>query len=181
MTTSVEELRSIGARASQLLAEIGTVYRTRTRKQTQLDDRIKKVQERYGPEVESLQNQQNALVRQLVGLVLPHFDDLAAEGTKTIKLRSGELSLRLGPEALQIDNDEDVINQLRRRAVLKAFTKVTRTIDKVALKKRPELVSKLKGVTVVRSEKLHIKPTKLRGTEITLSTDNLTVTVPEGG
>jgi phage host-nuclease inhibitor protein Gam len=181
MTTSVEELRSIGARASRLLSEIGTVHRMRARKQTQLDDRIKKIQERYGPEIESLQNQQNALVKQLVGLVLPHFDDLAAEGTKTIKLRSGELSLRLGPEALQIDNDDDVIKQLRRRAMLNAVTKVTRTIDKVALKKRPELVSKLKGVSIVRSEKLHIKPTKLRGAEITLSTDNLAVTVPEGG
>lgn len=171
-------LRETAHRASELLGRIGTLNRQIVIKQVRLDERIKTLKERYGPDIDALTKERDALVNELAGLVVPKFALLAFKRTQTIKLRAGEVSLRLGAESVQFDDDEAVIiKRIRQRGLASKLLRRTVTVhvDKNAFKK---LRVPIKGIRVVRKPSLVLKPSRTQGKEIVVEQDKLSVSLP---
>jgi phage host-nuclease inhibitor protein Gam len=173
--------REAARAANDVLRDIGRVRRLRQAEQNRLNAKVQALQDRFGPHIQTLQEEENALAKQLADIVMPRFELLAASGTKTIKLRSGEVSQRLGPESLEVVGDEaTIIKRIQRKGGLGRFTRVgKRTLDKDALKREPRFVAHIKGLVIVRRQFLIIKPRHTQG-EITLATEPLSVTLPKG-
>jgi len=173
--------RALAVQANDILRDIGRVRRMREHQQNQLNARVQALQDRYGPRIQTLQEEESALAKQLANVVVPRFAALAFRQTKTIKLRSGEVSLRLGAESLEVHDDEEaIIRRIRRRRGLNRFTRVgKRTLNKEALKRDPKFVSRIYGLLVVRRQFLVIKPRHTQG-EITVTAEAMSVALPEG-
>lgn len=105
------------------------------------------------------------MVDELVKLVVPRFILLVARGTKTIKLRSGQISLRLSSPALEVaDSEEAVLQRIAKAGGVRRFTRPgKRTLNKDALKKNPSFVKRIKGLLIVQHQNLVIKPSKIQG------------------
>lgn len=178
----VVNIKATVAAANELLREIVEVRTTRLRKQDTLDRRVNALKTKHGPEIDILQKQEDALIRQLTGLVLPKFFLLAFKGTKTIKLRSGEISLRDSAEKLVVDDDEKTVIKRIGRSGGGNLTKFTRLVrkrelDKNALKKDPSFVEKIKGIRITRDTTVVIKPSRARASAIELAADKLSVQI----
>jgi phage host-nuclease inhibitor protein Gam len=173
--------RELARQANDILRDIGRVRRMHQGEQARLNAKVQALQDRHGPHIQALKEEETELSKQLAELVVPRFAALAFRSTKTIKLRSGEVSLRLGQEALEVHDDEDaIIRRIQRRRGLNRFTRVgKRTLNKDALKRDPKFVSRIYGLIIVRRQFLVIKPRHTQG-EISLSAEAISVELPKG-
>lgn len=181
MPSETPSSRELARQANDILRDIGRVRRMRQHQQNRLNARVQALQDHHGPHIQSLQEEENALAKQLADLVTPRFAALAFRQSKTIKLRSGEVSLRLGQEALEVHDDEEaIIRRIRRKRGLNQFTRVgKRTLDKAALKRDPTFVARIYGLVIVRRQYLVIKPRQTQG-EIVLTAEAMSVELPKG-
>jgi phage host-nuclease inhibitor protein Gam len=185
LDSSKEEVKEVARRANDLLWQIADIRRRKDAKQAQLDKHVADVQKKYGVPVEDLKHVEKALIDELVQLVGPLFHQLVAKGTKTIKLRSGSISLRKSSRPTLMVNhpggDAAIIKRLASLGGLKQFTSVPkRILNKEALKLDPELVARINGVEIVQKTSMIIKPTKVQG-EIIVTPDPLTISLPNEG
>jgi phage host-nuclease inhibitor protein Gam len=176
----VENVNETASKANDLLRQIAATRRRRIQKEARLNARVQALKDRDGPEIEALKQSEASLTDQLVKLVVPKFVFLAIKGTKTIRLRHGEISLRLSPESLELSEDEAVIiRRIRKQGGLRKFTRMgKRTLDKAALKKDPAFVAKIPGLAIVRRQHLSIRLPKTQG-EIVLTADALSTQLSE--
>jgi phage host-nuclease inhibitor protein Gam len=173
-------VKETASQANELLRQIAAARRKRAQKEALLNARVQTLKDRHGSEIEALKQHEASLIDQLVGLVVPKFALLAVKGTKTIKLRSGEISIRLSPESLEVTDDEDaIIRRIRKQGGLRKFTRLgKRTLDKAALKKNPAFVARIQGLAIVRRQQLTIKLPQAQG-EVVLTADALRTPLPE--
>lgn len=84
-----------------------------------------------------------------------------AESRKTVRLgNAGEIRWYFKPKKVHLTvKPADLIRELRKRRLLKKFTRVKREIDKDALLDEPDLACSIPGVEIVGGEKFAIKPT----------------------
>lgn len=175
------EIKAVRERVNELLGALRNTRRSRLQKEASLNGRIKKLQDKHSPEIKELQEQEDALVQQLTKLALPVFKQLAMPGTKTIRVRNGEVSLRkASQDALEVTDDESkIIRRIKGARGLSRFTRVgKRTLDKEALKKAPDFVARIKGLAIVRNSSLVIRPGK-KVPELVLTAEQVSVPLPE--
>jgi phage host-nuclease inhibitor protein Gam len=166
-------------RVNELLGQFVEIRRKRLQKQQELNSKVKEIQDEYGPGIDELKRREDDLFNQLVDRLTPRFSELARKGTKTIYLRNGEIRKKTsGKDKLDFAegfSEERILKQIKRLGGLRRFTRIKRTIDKEALKKDPEFLSRLKGLVVTRKVSLVIKPAGVQGEEIVRDTDPLIV------
>jgi phage host-nuclease inhibitor protein Gam len=174
------DIREVRRQANELLKAITITRRSRLLKQARLNRRVEALQERFGAEIEELKQHEVVLVEQLKNLVLPHFKQLVVKGTKTIKLRYGNIRLRRASmDTLELSDDEaKIIRRIARHRGLKKFTRLKRILDKEALKRNPAFVTKIQGLAIIRKTSLIISPNNIQG-EIAVTADPLTINMPE--
>lgn len=185
MSDMQEYVKGVAGRTNKLLECIAEVRRESQRHQAQLDAQRQVLQQQYGTKIEACAEQEKRLVDELVGLVEPNFDLLALKGTKTIKFRAGEISLRTNAPALEVTDpagDAAVIRRIRRHGGLRKFTTIgARSLNKNALKAAPDFVTHIRGIEIVRRTNMVIKPAETQG-EIIRTSDKFSVTLTtEGG
>lgn len=174
------DVKSVARRANELVGQIGTLRRKRILRENRLNKRIEALKKNEGPAIEILKQQEEGLVSELIDLITPNFRQLAIKGTATIKLRTGTISLRRSPEALEISDEKAVMRGLRRLGKILSYTVLPeRRLNKNAIKKDPELVAKLNGASLVRDTKVIIRPSSASGEEIIRSSDTLSIPVSD--
>jgi phage host-nuclease inhibitor protein Gam len=181
--TALNDIKEAATNANDLLRQIGDTRRERLRKQAELDAGVQKLKDELGPAIDTLKQQEESFIDQLVKMVLPRFGQLVRAGTKTIYLRSGEISMKASSkETLEIAegvSEDLIINRIARRSGLRKFTRLgKRTLNKEALKKDPAFVAKIKDLSIVRKNSLVIKPASSQGEEIVRDTTPLSVPLP---
>lgn len=167
-----ETTKAVAAQANDLVRELIMTKHRYEKKSAALDKRLQKVKDELGPEVEELKQHLDLLDSQVKDLVRPRFKLLSSGRSKTIKLRSGEISKRFGPPKLALeDNEAILITRVRKaKGVRRFIRKGKESLDRVALKKDPSFVQKIKGMSIVRDEFIVIRPSKSQG-EIILTPD----------
>jgi|GEM_PF-2079719 len=94
----------------------------------------------------------------------PRFMRLVKKGTKTIKLRAGEISHRSNAPGLDVMDAKALLRRLKRLGLLRTFTKVVRQVNTTMLKEAllddPKLAAKIPEAHIKRREELYIRPGK---------------------
>lgn len=167
------------AQANKLLEALSAAMQKLDSEQASMDEEIRAIKERYAPRIDELSSERDGLVEELATLSQEHWEELRKPGTKSILLRAGEISKKLSQPALQVEGDEEtIVKRIGRHGGLRAFTRVgKRTLDKAKLKAAPGFVEKIKGIQIVQTENLVIKPAQTQG-EIIHKGDPLKVPVP---
>lgn len=179
LPAAVDEIRETAIRANDLLRQIATVRRNKARAEALLEEQIQELKDREGPAIETLKQEEESIVRQLVELIMPKFDQLAVSGTQMIRLRNGEIRKHRGHESLEVSDDEEIIiRRIARKGGLTKYTRVgKRTLDRTALKKAPAFVAKIKGLKVVRNPALILSLPQEQG-EVIQTNDTLSIPLP---
>lgn len=145
-----------------LLEELYAVENEITVHTTHRDHAIAQANATYAPEIDPLVARREAIVKKVADIFTTNRSALISSQSKTLFLRGGTLSVKLATAALEVTDENRAIRALKRLGKLRLYTNVgKRTIDKSALKKNPELVNKLPGVTLKRTERLTIKLAEL--------------------
>lgn len=130
------------------------------------------VDKEFGPKIDPLQQQFDALKDQITERARPQFWNLVTKGTKTIHLRSGEISHRVSPVSMKIDDEGQLRRAIWRRRLVNKLTRIKRTINTKALKDylvaHPDVT--MPGVRLERGENIVIRPGKTKA-EITVSVE----------
>lgn len=145
-------------RMEAILAQLATVD-TRLRSiEVRKDKRIQAITDQFAPQIDPLVKLRDELVEAVAKLFVENEDWLTAMEGKTAVFRSATMKSHTSPGALVVDDEDLAIGYLRKRHMLRAFTRQAKlTLDKVALKKRPELVAKIPGVRLEAPEFLSIR------------------------
>jgi phage host-nuclease inhibitor protein Gam len=177
------DIDEVANRANELLGDFLDTLRKRLDRERTLNDKVKELQDAYGPDIDALKKRENDLFNQLVVLVTPRFMELVRKGTKTIYLRNGEIQRRTaGKDKLDYADgfkEEHILKQIKRLGGLRRFTVVKRTVSKDALKKDPQFLARIKGVVITRKVSLIIKPFGVQGEEIVRDVNPLIVPFPK--
>jgi phage host-nuclease inhibitor protein Gam len=177
------DIEEIETRANELLGDFLDTLRKRLERERTLNEKVKKLQDAYGPDIKALKRREDDLFKQLVGLVTPRFSELVRKNTKTIYLRNGRIQRRTsGVDKLDYADgysEKDILKQLKRLGGLRRFTVLKRTVSKDALKKDPKFLAKLKGLVITRTVSLIINPSSVQGEEIVRETNPLIVPFPK--
>lgn len=132
------------------------------------DKAIEEVTKKFAPRVDEVTTVRNGLMEKVTELFIEN-ESWLTEQSKTAVFRSATLSSHTSPGKLVIDDEEQAMTYLRRVRKLLAFTRQgKRTLDKVKLKKHPELIKKMPGVRVEVGEFLTVR---LARTQIELTED----------
>lgn len=117
----------------------------------------------YAVRIDPLTDQRETMLKEITEIFEQHRDALTEGTGKTVVLRGGTLSARLGNEALEIVDAAKLEKLLRRKGRWVKYTiQPPRRIDKAALKKDRVLVETAPDTTVrfTREESLIIKLAK---------------------
>lgn len=171
--------KAIAERANELVGRLISADHVLATLNAELDERIAAIKQELGPELEEWTQERSLLETELKELLDWHFNKLIKPSTKTIYLRNGAISKRLGPEKMVISDDEaTIIRRIRQARGVKRFIRRGKeTLDKVALRKDPAFVARIKGLAIVQDETLVIKPSSAQG-EIILAPNAIKVSKP---
>ncbi len=159
MTTPAEIAEEFEGKLSEL-SDTDTECR---RLEAEKDERIKAITDEYAPLIDPLTQRRDELMEQVAEHFVQHEDVLLSAERKSIVLRSGTISSRTSPGVLQVEDEAAAIESLRRLHKLRAFTREgKRTLNKVELKKYPDLIAKLRGVNVDVPEHLSVVLTRTK-------------------
>jgi phage host-nuclease inhibitor protein Gam len=177
------DIDEVANRANELLGDFLDTLRKRLDRERTLNDKVKVLQDAYGPDIDALKRREDDLFKQLVGLVTPRFSELVRKNTKTIYLRNGEIQRRTASKD-KLDyadgyTEQNILKQIKRLGGLRRFTVLKRTVTKDALKKDPKFLAKLKGLVITRKVSMIIRPSNVQGEEIVRETNPLIVPFPE--
>lgn len=148
---------SLHKAAEKKLAKLAEVDEKLRKIELEKDRKISEIKSTYAPRIDPLTDERQALVEEIAELAATN--EAFFEGNeKTAVFRSGTVSLRTSAGSLEIKDADAAINKLRKLGMLRRFTRIgKRTIDKLALKKHPEVFNKLPGVHYMRDEIVSIK------------------------
>ncbi len=131
-----------------------------------IGQKIKAFADRFKEQLDTLSATKDISADEILEIFEQHRAFLTNNGTaKTLSLRSGTISARLGNEALRVHDETALEKFLRKHGWwLRSTTLPKRTIDKDKVKKNKSLLAQLPAdvAEVVRDEKLSIKTARLR-------------------
>lgn len=130
------------------IRRIGDLAREQARTQSELNDAIAHLTERYQPRLDTLAEQIRALQAGVQTWCEAHRDDLTDGGrSKTANLITGEVSWRVRPPSCRITGAPAVIETLFRLG-LGRFVRVKNEINKEAILNEPEAVAGVAGISI---------------------------------
>lgn len=182
MDLTAGQLRKIRSQANQLMGELGRVSRRRQVVESQLNDRIQKLKDQANPKIEELTKKEDELIGQLLDLVLPRYMFLRKGRTKTIELPNGAIKLRRNQTSVEYDKKETtaIIRRiLKKRLARKLLRQGKYTLNLEDMPKYPQLVAKVKGLSLVNRSTLTITPSKVKVKALTRDVESLKITLPE--
>lgn len=152
--------------AAEAIAEIGRQQRERERIQTEMNEELAVVKERY----ERVAAEPAQRIRELSAGVRAyceaHRDELTQGGrTRTVALMSGSVKFRQRPPKVSVRGGDAVLGALRRLGLTR-FIRVKETVNKEALLAEPDAVAGLKGITISQKEDLVIEPFETKLEEV---------------
>lgn len=167
MTASTEQ--AVFEHMESLMEQLSAVDTTCRELEVEKDKRIDEIKQEFAPQIDPLTERRRELMEQLTQLFIEHESWLTAPRNKTAVFRSGLMNAYKSPGALVVEDEEQAMKWLRQKHKLLAFTRIgKRSLDKVKLKKHPELVEKIPGIRIEIGEFLSVK---LVRTKIELTQD----------
>ena len=142
----------------EAISLLGEVRRDLSITKAELDDKIARLQRFYAPTIEEIQKNEQELVNQITTYCNNHFETLFKGNLKTAKLITGEISRRVKPTSIVV-NDLDAALAKLKELGLREFIRVKEEINKNALLDSPEIIDEIEGLELQKGlENLIIKP-----------------------
>jgi phage host-nuclease inhibitor protein Gam len=137
----------------QKVSRIAELRREIAAKESGLAEDIDKLREKLAESLQPHRDELQQLEESVQASAEARRDELTEGGrTKTVKLTNGVIRWRLRPMRLVMSLSEaSIIKALKRRSELGCI-RIKEEVDKEALKKRPDLVKSLRGVSLKQKE-----------------------------
>lgn len=152
--------------ASTFIAAIGAHQRTRQRIEALMNDRFAAIKAEFEAQAKI---HADAIARLTQGLEVWAAANRAAltdnGKTKTAELATGELRWRMTPPAVSLRNVVAIIAALKKKR-LKRFIRVKEEVDKEAIRKEPEAVKAIAGITIDQHEEFVVVPFETKLEEV---------------
>ena len=130
------------------IRKIGDLQREALRLETEMNDAIGDITQRYSPILESIKEDLNVLIKGVQSWCEANRDELTNNGkTKTANLITGEVQWRNRPPSVSIRGTDAVLETLIRLG-LERFVRTKQEINKEAILNEPAAVSGVSGITV---------------------------------
>lgn len=130
------------------IRKIGELQREAVRLETQMNDEIATITQRFSPAIEVIKSDLNLLSKGVQGWCEANRDDLTNNGkTKTANLVTGEIQWRNRPPSVGIRGADSVLETLQRLG-LDRFIRSKQEINKEAILNEPLAVAGVAGITV---------------------------------
>lgn len=144
------------AEAAQAMADLGAAMAERAKLQAALDAEVAQISARFQQSMRPLVEAEDAIFAGLHEWAEANRETLG----DSANLGTGEVGWKKSPEKLVVEDEEKVIEALRKKE-LTEFVRVKESLDKVLLKKRFGEVKGIKGLTLVQEEVFRAKPAGL--------------------
>lgn len=140
------------------IAEIGRSTRERVRIETEMNDELATIRERYETEAQPYAERVRDLILGVQGWVEAHREELTNGGkTKTVSFPTGDVKWRITPPSVAVRGAEAVIAWLRTQA-MDRFVRIKEEVNKEGLLNEPEVAKTVPGVTISQREEFVIEP-----------------------
>ncbi len=152
--------------ASDAISEVGRLRRECQRLETEMNDELAQVKERYGAEAKPHKDRVDLLVGGLRIFCEVRRDELTQGGkTKTATFPAGEVRWRTTPPKVNVRAKEAVLESLKRLG-LERFVRTSEEPNKEAMLLEPDVAEKIPGVTITQKEEFEVVPfeAQLEGT-----------------
>lgn len=137
---------------------LGEVRRDYASNKAQCDSEIAKIQAAYANVLSELESNEKELITQITKYCNEHYDELFSGKSKTAKLTTGEISRRIKPDCIVVEDLELALLKLKELN-LREFIRVKEDLNKNALLDAPEVINEIAGVKLQTGlETLLIKP-----------------------
>lgn len=136
------------AQAEDALREVGEHRREVLRIETQMNDEIAAIKQKYETQAEPTKSLVSERVEALQAWAEANREELTNNGKrKTVPLATGEITWRTRPPKVTIRKKDDVLRALADLG-LGRFIRTSQDVDKEAMLKEPTAVSALSGITI---------------------------------
>lgn len=147
-TAIVDVPQTLDACASQL-RELGDLSRRLTRSETEMNDAIASITEKYQPVLDGIKQQIKPLQEGIQAFAEANRDALTDHGkSKTINLVTGLVQWRQRPPSVRISGADSVMDMLKRLG-MGDYIRVREEVNKEAILNNPEAVRGVAGISVV--------------------------------
>ncbi len=144
--------------AVEAIAEIGRRRRECVRIETQMNDELATVKQRYEAEAEPHQERIKLLKLQVQAWCQARRDELTQQNkVRTVAFPSGEVRWRLSQPKVIVRNNDAVVECLRRLH-LDHFVRSRDEVNKEAIMNDPKAAAGIKGITIHQDETFSIVP-----------------------
>lgn len=147
-------------RLAKLVAKARRLEIRRQTLKTEYEANLAKLNDAYKTRIASLVQETNDVMDDVAVVVSDNRDDLFTS-SKTLKFADGEVSIRLGNNAVVIPDgisEKDVIDELRRRRLLdKTTVRPPRKLSRDLILKNPLVVAACKTFRVEQRERVNVK------------------------
>lgn len=143
--------------AERMLAELGIAQREVAEIETRMNAVLAKVKEDFENEAKPLNATITSNFASIQGYAEANRDALLADGSKTVKLSTGELKWRLTPPSVRITGADVVIETLKRLGMGR-FVRPKEEINKEAILSDTKAVEGVKGIDIGQTEEFVVKP-----------------------
>jgi phage host-nuclease inhibitor protein Gam len=145
------------AEAEGLLAEIGSDQRQVEALETRMNEQLARIKAEFEASAAPINEAIEARFASLQAWAEAHKQTLLDRSRKTAKIATGELGWRTSPPAVRITGVPAVLEALKQLR-LKRFIRVKEEVDKEAIRKDPDAVKNVKGISITQQEEFWIKP-----------------------
>jgi len=154
-TTPIETTQE----ANRAMTKVGKLRARLDTLEAGRDTEMQKIANAHNPKIEKAKAELAAAEAGLEQWATENRDTICPEGTKTAKLRAGEIEFRKGALTVQVDGDrlDSIIKTLRERRLNQCV--ITKSsVDKTALKKVTDKAQGIEGLAFIQKETVNIRP-----------------------
>ena len=134
--------------ANESLLALGNVQREIARLESNRDDELAAVKDKFEIELEPLREEADEYVGGLEMFANANRDRLTGNKSKTVKMANGVLMWRIRPPKVTLRGIPSIIAEVKRRRLAKTFLRTKEEIDKEAMLKAAEKAGTIPGVTI---------------------------------
>ncbi len=148
------------------VAEIGRHQRERARLETEMNDALAIIRQKFEEQAQPMAEQIRVLSHGVQAWCEAHRKEITENGkTKTVTLPSGEVKWRKSPPKVNIRSTKDVLAYFKKWG-MEEFIRTKEEINKEAILAKREAVAGIKGVSVSDSEDFVIVPFETKLEEV---------------
>lgn len=145
------------AEAEELLARIGRQQREVQRIETRMADLLARTKAGYEAKAAPIVEAIEADLVALHAWAEAHRGTLLEKDRKSARVASGELGWRTSPPTVRVTGVRSVLENLKKLG-LSRFIRTKEEVDKEAIRREPDAVKSVKGVSVTQQEEFWVKP-----------------------